>query len=93
MTAGNQLKSCLGLLRVPLYQNLCLRNCSQKAKNMFISENSDFPSIKIKGSNSFGDFANCPNYNAIASLILKGKIHAPEVEAEVNADEIVEGIN
>ena len=88
MNVGIKLKTCSGFLRIPSFQVLCLRSFGD---DKLFKDNQNFPSIKIKGENKFGEFTNYPNFNIFASVAINGKIHTKGKNSPVDPDELVEG--
>ena len=91
MNARTKLNSCLSILRIPSYQVH-----SQQSKRFFSNYTysnfyRNFPWIKIKGENKFGEFTNRPNYQVFASVLLNGKVHSHPKELPVDPDELVKG--
>ena len=88
MNVGTKLKTCNSFLRIPSFQVLCLRSFGDGKLN---KDNQNFPSIKIKGENKFGNFTTYPNFNIFASVAINGKIHTKGKNSPVDPDELVEG--
>ena len=88
MNVGVKLKTCSGFLRLPSFQVLWLRSFGD---NKLFKDNQNFPSIKIKGENKFGEFTNYPNFNIFASVAINGKVHTKGKNSPVDPDELVEG--
>ena len=91
MNARTKLNLCLGILKIPTYQVPYLQSCVGQQSKRFYTINSNFPSIKIKGENTFGEFTNRPNYQVFASVLLNGKVHSPPKDLPVDPDELVKG--
>ena len=91
MNARTKLNLCLGILRIPSYQVPYLQSCIGQQSKRFYTINSNFPSIKIKGENTFGEFTNRPNYQVFASVVINGEVHSPPKKLPVHPNELVEG--